>query len=291
MTHLEKMSRFASQADSFINAALDQLDDAVEQVVVTGGAAEADPEVAKHVLDPAALRDVRLATTFWGDLDLARRREEWRDAAVAITDSRERAEASKRALADAARRRRRRKGGDVLAALAALAARRRARRARQGARGRGQSARIAMPLRGDGVPLGAQRPGRGPDPAGPLATPRARRSSSPPSHADAENANRARRARGPRASVAPPIQRREGRRARDPHARRGNPRRPGGRSPRGRGRAPRGAAERRTAANAPAVAEEQLRAARGRDDAQSRVFELEERRSADAAAAEADPRA
>ena len=103
MTHLEKMSRFASQADSFINAALDQLDDAVEQVVVTGGAAEADPEVAKHVLDPAALRDVRLATTFWGDLDLARRREEWRDAAVAITDSRERAEASKRALADAAR--------------------------------------------------------------------------------------------------------------------------------------------------------------------------------------------
>ena len=35
MTHLEKMSRFASQADSFINAALDQLDDAVEQVVVT----------------------------------------------------------------------------------------------------------------------------------------------------------------------------------------------------------------------------------------------------------------
>ena len=101
MSHMEKMSQFASQADSFINAALDQLDDAVEQAVMDqGGDADA---IAKHALSASKLSEVRAAVSFWSDLDVDARREEWRDAAMQMTSSKESGAAVKRALGDAAR--------------------------------------------------------------------------------------------------------------------------------------------------------------------------------------------
>ena len=297
MTHLEKMSRFASQADSFINAALDQLDDAVEQVVVTGGAAEADPEVAKHVLDPAALRDVRLATTFWGDLDLARRREEWRDAAVAITDSRERAEASKRALADAAR--------------AAKAAEKEETSSPPSPPSPLAAARDALvkALADEVKALGSRCHfaetaflsalndlDEAPDPAGPLRDASSAAQFVAASHADAENARTALAAA--RADLAASVASARSNAAkaaeletltRDVETRVAQE--ADRRAAEAERRAEAAEAAQRAAANARAVAEEQLRAARrAHDDAQSRVFELEERRSADAElAAEADP--
>ena len=297
MTHLEKMSRFASQADSFINAALDQLDDAVEQVVVTGGAAEADPEVAKHVLDPAALRDVRLATTFWGDLDLARRREEWRDAAVAITDSRERAEASKRALADAAR--------------AAKAAEKEETSSPPSPPSPLAAARDALvkALADEVKALGSRCHfaetaflsalndlDEVPDPAGPLRDASSAAQFVAASHADAENARTALAAA--RADLAASVASARSNAAkaaeletltRDVETRVAQE--ADRRAAEAERRAEAAEAAQRAAANARAVAEEQLRAARrAHDDAQSRVFELEERRSADAElAAEADP--
>ena len=297
MTHLEKMSRFASQADSFINAALDQLDDAVEQVVVTGGAAEADPEVAKHVLDPAALRDVRLATTFWGDLDLARRREEWRDAAVAITDSRECAEASKRALADAAR--------------AAKAAEKEETSSPPSPPSPLAAARDALvkALADEVKALGSRCHfaetaflsalndlDEAPDPAGPLRDASSAAQFVAASHADAENARTALAAA--RADLAASVASARSNAAkaaeletltRDVETRVAQE--ADRRAAEAERRAEAAEAAQRAAANARAVAEEQLRAARrAHDDAQSRVFELEERRSADAElAAEADP--
>ena len=297
MTHLEKMSRFASQADSFINAALDQLDDAVEQVVVTGGAAEADPEVAKHVLDPAALRDVRLATTFWGDLDLARRREEWRDAAVAITDSRERAEASKRALADAAR--------------AAKAAEKEETSSPPSPPSPLAAARDALvkALADEVKALGSRCHfaetaflsalndlDEAPDPAGPLRDASSAAQFVAASHADAENARTALAAA--RADLAASVASARSNAAkaaeletltRDVETRVAQE--ADRRAAEAERRAEAAEAAQRAAANARAVAEEQIRAARrAHDDAQSRVFELEERRSADAElAAEADP--
>ena len=300
MTHLEKMSRFASQADSFINAALDQLDDAVEQVVVTGGAAEADPEVAKHVLDPAALRDVRLATTFWGDLDLARRREEWRDAAVAITDSRERAEASKRALADAARAAKAAEKEETSSPPSPpsppspLAAARDA---------------LVKALADEVKALGSRCHfaetaflsalndlDEAPDPAGPLRDASSAAQFVAASHADAENARTALAAA--RADLAASVASARSNAAkaaeletltRDVETRVAQE--ADRRAAEAERRAEAAEAAQRAAANARAVAEEQLRAARrAHDDAQSRVFELEERRSADAElAAEADP--
>jgi len=297
VTPLEKMSRFASQADSFINAALDQLDDAVEQVVVTGGAAEADPEVAKHVLDPAALRDVRLATTFWGDLDLARRREEWRDAAVAITDSRERAEASKRALADAAR--------------AAKAAEKEETSSPPSPPSPLAAARDALvkALADEVKALGSRCHfaetaflsalndlDEAPDPAGPLRDASSAAQFVAASHADAENARTALAAA--RADLAASVASARSNAAkaaeletltRDVETRVAQE--ADRRAAEAERRAEAAEAAQRAAANARAVAEEQLRAARrAHDDAQSRVFELEERRSADAElAAEADP--
>ena len=88
MSHMEKMSQFASQADSFINAALDQLDDAVEQAVMPEGGAESEA-IAKHALSASKLSEVRAAVSFWSDLDVDARREEWRDAAMQMTSSKE----------------------------------------------------------------------------------------------------------------------------------------------------------------------------------------------------------
>ena len=102
MSHMEKMSQFASQADSFINAALDQLDDAVEQAVMPEGGAESEA-IAKHALSASKLSEVRAAVSFWSDLDVDARREEWRDAAMQMTSSKESGAPVERALADAAR--------------------------------------------------------------------------------------------------------------------------------------------------------------------------------------------
>ena len=102
MSHMEKMSQFASQADSFINAALDQLDDAVEQAVMPEGGAESEA-IAKHALSASKLSEVRAAVSFWSDLDVDARREEWRDSAMQMTSSKESGAPVERALADAAR--------------------------------------------------------------------------------------------------------------------------------------------------------------------------------------------
>ena len=98
---IEKMSAFASRADSFVNAALDQLDDAVEQAFVgeTSGDVEA---VQKASLTPQQQSLLRAAAAFWSDLALDAKREDWRDAATRVTSAQAGAEASKRALAERA---------------------------------------------------------------------------------------------------------------------------------------------------------------------------------------------
>ena len=98
---IEKMSAFASRADSFVNAALDQLDDAVEQAFV--GETSADVEaVQKASLTPQQQSLLRAAAAFWSDLALDAKREDWRDAATRVTSAQAGAEASKRALAERA---------------------------------------------------------------------------------------------------------------------------------------------------------------------------------------------
>ena len=101
MSHMEKMSQFASQADSFINAALDQLDDAVEQAVMPEGGAGSEA-IAKHALSASKLSEVRAAVSFWSDLDVDARREVARrgDADDLVQGVRR---PRRRALADAAR--------------------------------------------------------------------------------------------------------------------------------------------------------------------------------------------
>jgi len=98
---IEKMSAFASRADSFVNAALDQLDDAVEQAFV--GETSADVEaVQKASLTPQQQSLLRAAAAFWSDLALDAKREDWRDAATRVASAQAGAEASKRALAERA---------------------------------------------------------------------------------------------------------------------------------------------------------------------------------------------
>ena len=98
---IEKMSAFASRADSFVNAALDQLDDAVEQAFVgeTSGDVEA---VQKASLTPQQQSLLRAAAAFWSDLALDAKREDWRDAATRVTSAQAGAEARPRALAERA---------------------------------------------------------------------------------------------------------------------------------------------------------------------------------------------
>ena len=100
---IEKMSAFASRADSFVNAALDQLDDAVEQAFV--GETSADVEaVQKASLTPQQHSLLRAAAAFWSDLALDAKREDWRDAATRVASARGGAEATKRALAECAKK-------------------------------------------------------------------------------------------------------------------------------------------------------------------------------------------
>ena len=100
---IEKMSAFASRADSFVNAALDQLDDAVEQAFV--GETSADVEaVQKASLTPQQHSLLRAAAAFWSDLALDAKREDWRDAAPRVASARGGAEATKRALAECAKK-------------------------------------------------------------------------------------------------------------------------------------------------------------------------------------------
>ena len=96
---IEKMSAFASRADSFVNAALDQLDDAVEQAFVGETSDDVDA-VQRASLTPQQQSLLRAAAAFWSDLALDAKREDWRDAATRVAGARAGAEASKRALAE-----------------------------------------------------------------------------------------------------------------------------------------------------------------------------------------------
>lgn len=113
---IEKMSAFASRADSFVNAALDQLDDAVEQAFV--GETSADVEaVQKASLTPQQQSLLRAAAAFWSDLALDAKREDWRDAATRVAGAQAGAEASKRALAERAKAARSEPSGETRDAL------------------------------------------------------------------------------------------------------------------------------------------------------------------------------
>tara|TARA_B110000977_G_scaffold25924_1_gene32067 strand:- start:29 stop:2164 length:2136 start_codon:yes stop_codon:yes gene_type:complete len=97
-----KMSAFASRADSFVNAALDQLDDAVEQAFV----GESSDEVAKiqaAAMTPAQSALLRTTAQFWSTLALDAKREDWRDAATVVASAQASVDDSKRTLAEAAR--------------------------------------------------------------------------------------------------------------------------------------------------------------------------------------------
>ena len=97
-----KMSAFASRADSFVNAALDQLDDAVEQAFV----GESSDEVAKiqaAAMTPAQSALLRTTSQFWSTLALDAKREDWRDAATVVASAQASVDDSKRTLAEAAR--------------------------------------------------------------------------------------------------------------------------------------------------------------------------------------------
>ena len=98
-----KMSSFASRADSFVNAALDQLDDAVEQAFVGDGNSDEVAKLNAAAMTPAQTALLKTTSSFWQTLALDAKREDWRDAASQIANCKTRVEDSKRALAEVAR--------------------------------------------------------------------------------------------------------------------------------------------------------------------------------------------
>ena len=98
-----KMSSFASRADSFVNAALDQLDDAVEQAFVGDGNSDEVAKLNAAAMTPAQTALLKTTSSFWQTLALDAKRADWRDAASQIANCKTRVEDSKRALAEVAR--------------------------------------------------------------------------------------------------------------------------------------------------------------------------------------------
>eukprot|EP00740_Mantoniella_antarctica_P017338 CAMPEP_0181382508 /NCGR_PEP_ID=MMETSP1106-20121128/20783_1 /TAXON_ID=81844 /ORGANISM="Mantoniella antarctica, Strain SL-175" /LENGTH=319 /DNA_ID=CAMNT_0023501945 /DNA_START=88 /DNA_END=1043 /DNA_ORIENTATION=- len=88
------VDKITELGDSFINAALDSLE---------GEAGSYDKHAAGKVLSVHKLAQVREAVAFWGEFELETKREDWRDAALQISQMQEAGEGSKKELAEKVR--------------------------------------------------------------------------------------------------------------------------------------------------------------------------------------------
>lgn len=91
------VNKITELGDSFINAALDTLEN---EVVAPLESASYGKDVSNKILGSAKLAEVRNAVAFWGEFELAKKREDWRDAALQISQMQEAAEGSKKDLGE-----------------------------------------------------------------------------------------------------------------------------------------------------------------------------------------------
>ena len=94
---MTSMNKITELGDSFINAALDTLEN---EVVAPLESASYGKDVSNKILGSAKLAEVRHAVAFWGDFELDKKREDWRDAALQISQMQETAEGSRKDLGD-----------------------------------------------------------------------------------------------------------------------------------------------------------------------------------------------